>query len=98
MPPAELGLANSEDRADGALTAQLANQPGDPSAKSLAPFPRMLAMTNANLEWTRQFGCAFADQQDGAGNGSVRSGFRRNQAPRRLELRLLPLPLWEGKG
>jgi len=31
--------------------------------KSLVPFPQVLAMMNANLDWLQQLGYAFADQQ-----------------------------------
>lgn len=46
-----------------ALTKALEKEAWDPSVKSLVPFPQVLAMLNANLDWTQQLGYAFADQQ-----------------------------------
>ena len=46
-----------------ALAQALANQPWDPSVKSLVPFPQVLAMLNSKLDWTQQLGYAFATQQ-----------------------------------
>jgi len=45
------------------LTAALAQQPWDPSIKSLVPFPRILQMMDKNLEWTENLGDAFLAQQ-----------------------------------
>ncbi len=48
-----------------ALTAALAQQPWDPSVKSLVPFPQILQMMNDKLDWTQKLGDAFlAQQQD----------------------------------
>lgn len=44
---------------EGALSAM----DWDPSVKSLAPFPQVLQMMNANLEWTEALGNAFVAQQ-----------------------------------
>lgn len=41
------------------LFAALQQQPWDPSVKSLAPFPRILRMLDANLEWTERLGEAY---------------------------------------
>ena len=38
------------------LFAALQQKSWDPSVKSLAPFPRILRMLDANLEWTEQLG------------------------------------------
>jgi len=46
-----------------ALTAALQQRPWDPSIKSLVPFPPLLHMMHANLEWTEQLGDAFLAQQ-----------------------------------
>ena len=46
-----------------ALAQALANQPWDPSVKSLVPFPQVVAMLNSKLDWTQQLGYAFAAQQ-----------------------------------
>ncbi len=54
--------ANSALRGD-ALAAALAPIDWDPSVKSLVPFPQVLAMMNANLNWTQQLGYAIAQQQ-----------------------------------
>ncbi len=45
------------------LTQALAQQPWDPSIKSLVPFPRILEMMDKNLEWTENLGDAFLAQQ-----------------------------------
>jgi hypothetical protein len=45
------------------LTAALQQQPWDPSIKSLVPFPQLLHMMDANLQWTEQLGDAFLAQQ-----------------------------------
>jgi Protein of unknown function (DUF3300) len=47
-----------------ALVAALDKQNWDPSVKSLVPFPQVLAMMNAELDWTQQLGYAFATQQN----------------------------------
>jgi hypothetical protein len=41
------------------LFAALQQKSWDPSVKSLAPFPRILRMLDANLEWTEQLGEAY---------------------------------------
>jgi hypothetical protein len=41
------------------LFAALEQKPWDPSVKSLTPFPRVLSMLDANLEWTEQLGEAY---------------------------------------
>jgi hypothetical protein len=41
------------------LFAALQQKPWDPSVKSLALFPRVLRMLDANLEWTEQLGEAY---------------------------------------
>jgi hypothetical protein len=45
------------------LSKALEAQNWDPSVKSLTPFPNVLTMMNANLDWMQQLGYAFADQQ-----------------------------------
>jgi len=45
------------------LAAALAQQPWDPSVKSLVPFPQVLRMMDAHIGWTQELGDAFlADQ------------------------------------
>jgi hypothetical protein len=41
------------------LFAALEQKPWDPSVKALAPFPDVLGMLDANLEWTEQLGEAY---------------------------------------
>jgi hypothetical protein len=41
------------------LFAALEQKPWDPSVKALAPFPGVLGMLDANLEWTEQLGEAY---------------------------------------
>ena len=41
------------------LFATLQQKSWDPSVKSLAPFPRILRMLDANLEWTERLGEAY---------------------------------------
>jgi Protein of unknown function (DUF3300) len=58
-----------EDPANAALkgdqlAAALQEQSWDLSVKSLVPFPQVLQMMDANLEWTEQIGDAFLGQQD----------------------------------
>jgi len=43
----------------GELAAVVNQQAWDPSVKSLVPFPRVLAMMDNHLEWTRDLGDAF---------------------------------------
>ncbi|MBZ0168659.1 hypothetical protein MELA_01755 [Candidatus Methylomirabilis lanthanidiphila] len=45
------------------LEEVMQQQPWDPSVKSLAAFPQVLAMMDANLEWTQKLGEAFLAQQ-----------------------------------
>ncbi|MBV8402114.1 MAG: DUF3300 domain-containing protein [Acetobacteraceae bacterium] len=54
--------AHKEFKGD-ALTQALEAQDWDPSVKSLVPFPQVLTMMNANLDWVQQLGYAVADQQ-----------------------------------
>ncbi len=54
--------ANAALKGD-ALTAALQQLPWDPSIKSLVPFPQLLHMMDANLQWTEQLGDAFLAQQ-----------------------------------
>ena len=58
-----------EDPANAALkgdqlAAALQEQSWDLSIKSLVPFPQIVQMMDANLEWTEQIGDAFLAQQD----------------------------------
>ena len=46
------------------LAAALEQQPWDPSVKSLADFPTVLAMMGQRLDWTQKLGDAFLSQQD----------------------------------
>jgi hypothetical protein len=48
---------------DGALATALASQSWDPSVKSLVPFPPILHMMDAHLDWTQALGNAFLAQQ-----------------------------------
>jgi hypothetical protein len=52
------GPQNAALKGDQLLTA-LQQKSWDPSVKSLAPFPRILRMLDANLEWTEQLGEAY---------------------------------------
>ena len=45
------------------LASALAQQPWDPSVKSLVPFPQILKMMDSNLQWTEQLGDAFLAEQ-----------------------------------
>lgn len=45
------------------LEAAMQQQPWDPSVKSLTAFPQVLAMMDANLDWTQKLGDAFLAQQ-----------------------------------
>jgi hypothetical protein len=51
-------LRNAAVRGDQ-LFAALQQKSWDPSVKSLAPFPRILRMLDANLEWTERLGEAY---------------------------------------
>ena len=46
-----------------ALAKALERETWDPSVKSLAPFPQVIAMMNEKLEWMQQLGYAVATQQ-----------------------------------
>jgi len=46
-----------------ALARAIAPMPWDPSVKSLAQFPSVLAMMNDKLDWTQRLGDAFLSQQ-----------------------------------
>src|SRR3954467_12761755 len=48
-----------KDLKGDALVQALSQVNWDPSVKSLAPFPQVLAQLNANLEWMQQVGYAF---------------------------------------
>ena len=48
---------------DGALAAAVEGQDWDPSVKSLVPFPQMLHMLDAHLDWMQALGNAFLAQQ-----------------------------------
>ena len=48
---------------DKALEDALAKQPWDPSVKSLAVFPQVLAMMSEKIDWTQKLGDAFLAQQ-----------------------------------
>lgn len=45
------------------LEEAMRQQPWDPSVRSLTAFPQVLAMMDANLEWTQKLGDAFLAQQ-----------------------------------
>ena len=55
--PANKGLTGP------ALDQALSAKDWDPSVKSLVPFPQVLAMLNAKLDWTQQVGWAMGAQQ-----------------------------------
>lgn len=65
------------------LFAALKDQDWDPSVKSLAPFPRILRMMDANLEWTESLGEAFL-ADPGAVMDAVQRLRRRAQSAGRL--------------
>ena len=48
---------------DKALEDALQKESWDPSVKSLAPFPQVLAMMSEKLDWTQKLGDAFLGQQ-----------------------------------
>jgi hypothetical protein len=48
---------------DGALASAVEAQGWDPSVKSLVPFPQILHMLDAHLDWTQALGNAFLAQQ-----------------------------------
>jgi hypothetical protein len=45
------------------LEEAMQQEPWDPSVKSLMPFPQVLAMMDAKLDWTQRLGDAFLAQQ-----------------------------------
>jgi len=49
---------------DKALEDALQKQPWDPSVKSLAVFPQVLAMMSEKLDWTQKLGDAFLAQKE----------------------------------
>ncbi|HEY3277314.1 MAG TPA: DUF3300 domain-containing protein [Syntrophorhabdaceae bacterium] len=55
--------ANRQLQGDAFATA-LDQQPWDPSVKSLANFPSVLAMMDQRLDWTQRLGDAFLSQKD----------------------------------
>ncbi len=57
------------------LFAAMQQKPWDPSVKSLAPFPQILRVLDANLEWTEQLGEAYL--ADPAAVMDVVQGLRR---------------------
>ena len=65
------------------LFAALKEQDWDPSVKSLAPFPRILRMMDAKLEWTESLGEAFL-ADPGAVMDAVQRLRRRAQSAGRL--------------
>ena len=58
-----LAQGNNRDLKGKALEDALRSQPWDPAVKSLVPFPQVLEMLNAQLEWTQQLGYAMQNQQ-----------------------------------
>jgi hypothetical protein len=78
-------LETSSNRAlqGDALIAALASKPWDPSVKSLLPFPQVLAMMNAHLDWLQQLGHMVATRQDEVMD-SVQRLRRRAQAAGQL--------------
>jgi len=58
-----LQAPNNAPLKGNALTAALAQQPWDPSVKSLAAFPQILRMMDDKLDWTEQLGDAFLANQ-----------------------------------
>jgi hypothetical protein len=65
------------------LFAALQHKPWDPSVKSLTPFPDVLRMLDANLEWTEQLGEAYLADPAAVMDG-VQGLRRRAQLARRL--------------
>ena len=65
------------------LFAALQQKSWDPSVKSLTPFPRILRMLDANLEWTEQLGEAYL-ADPGAVMDAIQRLRRRAQSARRL--------------
>jgi hypothetical protein len=58
-----LAQGNNRELKGKALEDALRSQPWDPAVKSLVPFPQVLEMLNAQLEWTQQLGYAMQNQQ-----------------------------------
>jgi uncharacterized protein DUF3300 len=65
------------------LFAALQQKPWDPNVKSLTPFPDVLRMLDANLEWTEQLGEAYLADPAAVMDG-VQGLRRRAQLARRL--------------
>ena len=65
------------------LFAALQQKPWDPSVKSLTPFPDVLRMLDANLEWTEQLGEAYLADPAAVMDG-VQGLRRRAQSAGRL--------------
>jgi len=66
------------------LQAALAQQPWDPSVKSLVAFPQVLNMMDSNLQWTEQMGDAFLANQAGV-TSSIQNLRQRAQAAGNLK-------------
>jgi hypothetical protein len=64
------------------LFAALQQQNWDPSVKSLAPFPSILAMMDVNLEWTERLGEAFLADSKAVMEASQRLRRRAQSAGR----------------
>jgi hypothetical protein len=64
--------ANNAALTGSQLDDALAQQPWDPSVKSLVPFPQVLHMMDNNLSWTEQLGDAFLANQDAVMDGVQR--------------------------
>ena len=60
---AERWVKSNPSLKDKALEDALQQQPWDPSVKSLAVFPQVLAMMSEKLDWTQKLGDAFLAQQ-----------------------------------
>lgn len=77
-------IAQNSDLQGDVLTAAVDAQAWDPSVKTLAQFPIVLAMMNDQLTWTQQVGNAFLGQQ-AAVMDSVQSLRERAQASGSLQ-------------
>jgi hypothetical protein len=69
------------------LFAALQQKPWDPTVKSLTPFPDVLRMLDANLEWTEQLGEAYL-----ADPAAVMDGVQRLRRRAQLARRLVMTP------
>jgi hypothetical protein len=65
------------------LFAALQEKPWDPSVKSLTPFPQILRMLDANLEWTEELGESYLADPAGVMD-SIQTLRRRAQLAQRL--------------